>query len=160
MPTCPICATPLEPTRQREGVYYPCHICEGRALTIPQIRHVLGDRVAVKLLRMMKLSRRRGKRRCPFCTGPMLVIGTAEPPLELDACRACNAVWFDAPTYESLPQLTFENINSVTLQATEIIAMNRLRELKEREEEQRRQARKRKSPHRPLEAGNDGQEPR
>jgi hypothetical protein len=34
------------------------------------------------------------------------------------------------------------------MQATEIIAMNRLRELKEREEEERRQAEKKKKLHR------------
>jgi hypothetical protein len=77
-----------------------------------------------------------------------LELNTQEPPLELDACRACNSVWFDGPTYETLPQLSFETTNSIALQATEIIAMERLKELKEREEEERKQARKRKRLHR------------
>ena len=77
----------------------------------------------------------------------MLVLNSQEPPLELDACRPCNTIWFDGPTYEALPQLTFENMNSITLQATEIIAMERLKELKQREQEEREQAKKKKRLH-------------
>ena len=148
MPVCPICAKPLETTRQREGVFYPCRVCDGRALTISQTRHVLGDRVAAKLLRLLQLSRRQGERRCPFCGEIMLVLNTPEPPLELDGCRACNVVWFDGPTYAALPQLTFVTTNSIVLQSTEIVAMNRLKELKEREEEERKRAKKKKPLHR------------
>ena len=113
MPTCPICDKPLETARQREGVFYPCADCKGRAVTVSQVRHVLGERVATKLLRLMKLSRRQSQRRCPFCANPMVVVNSQEPLLELDACRACNAVWFDAPTYESLPELEFEGLTDV-----------------------------------------------
>jgi len=144
MPTCPICGKALETVRQREGVCYPCPTCSGRVVTISQIRHVLGDFIAMKLLRLMKLSRSPSERHCPFCDKPMWMVNTEAPPLELEACRACSAVWFDEPTYESLPQLTSENINSIQMQATEIIALNRLRELKEREEEERREAKKKR----------------
>ena len=137
-------------------MFYPCRICSGRAVTLSQIRHVLGDRLVTKLLRLMKLSRRASERLCPFCDKSMFVLATQEPPLELDACRACNSVWFDCPTFEALPQLTFETTNSIALQATEIIAMERLKELKEREEEERKQARKRKRLQRIGEIGNDG----
>ena len=85
----------------------------------------------------------------------MLLLNTQEPPLELDACRACNIVWFDGPTYEALPQLTFENTNSVALEATEIIAMERLKELKQREQQEREQAKKKKRLHRISEPGKD-----
>ena len=89
----------------------------------------------------------------------MLVLKTQEPPLDLDACRACNTVWFDGPTYEALPQLAFENINSIALQATEIIAMERLKELKQRECEEREQARKKKRLHRISEPGKNPSKP-
>ncbi len=148
MPTCPICAKPLETARQREGVFYPCRACNGRAVTISQIRHVQGDRMAMKLLRLMKLSNRRSKRECPFCSKPMLIVITEDPPLELDGCRECNAVWFDDPTYESLPELVFETTSSMAMQTTEIVAMNRLQELKKREEEERQKAKKKKRLHR------------
>jgi hypothetical protein len=148
MPICPICAKPLETTRQREGVYYRCHICDGRAVTVSQIRHVLGERVAMKLLRLMKLSRRESARHCPFCDTPMLLLNMPEPPLELEACRGCNAVWFDAPTYASLPQLAFESTSMLAMQATELIALERLKELKERQERERQEAKKKRRPHR------------
>src|SRR5256885_4821807 len=99
MPTCPICAKPLEMVRQREGLAYPCYSCGGRAVTIPQVRHVLGDRIDTKLLRLIQLSRQIGRRRCSFCNQAMLVVQAQEPRFELDACRACSAVWFDEPTY-------------------------------------------------------------
>jgi Zn-finger nucleic acid-binding protein len=86
----------------------------------------------------------------------MLLINTLEPPLELDACRSCNAVWFDGPTYESLPQLNFETTNSIPMQATELIAMDRLKELKERMEEERKKNRKKKPLHRDSIKGDDG----
>src|SRR5437588_7287547 len=150
MPICPICRTPIETVRQREGVFYPCPSCDGRAATIAQVRHVLGDRVATKLLRLMRLGGRPSERQCPFCEKAMVVVGTQDPPMELEACRSCSAVWFDAPTYEALPQMTFETTNSRPMQATEIIALNRLKELKELEEAKRREAKKKKRLNRKL----------
>jgi len=144
MPVCPICAKPLDTIRQREGLFYLCPVCPGRALTVPQVRRVLGDRLAAKLLRLMKLSRRDAERACPFCAGWMLVVSTAEPRLELDACLPCSVVWFDAPTYETLPEGAVETTASLALQATEIVAEIRLKELKEREKEREEEERKRK----------------
>jgi Zn-finger nucleic acid-binding protein len=119
-------------------------------MTISQVRRVLGDRVATKLLTLIKLSQghAQNEHSCPFCGKLMLVVTTQGPSLELEACPGCSVVWFDCPTYESLPQMTIETTNSIPMQATEIIAMNRLRELKEREEEERRQAEKKKRLHR------------
>jgi len=144
MPACPICSEWLETVRQREGLFYLCPICNGRALTIPQVRRVLGDRLATKLLRLMKLSRRASERSCPFCAGRMRVISAAEPSLELDACQACSVVWFDAPTYEALPEGSVETTASLALQATEIVAEIRLKELKEREKEREEEERDKK----------------
>ena len=160
MPKCPICQMALETARQREGVFYPCYSCNGRAVTVSQIRHVLGERVAMRLLRLIKLSSRPSPRKCPFCEKPMLVVNSQDPPMEVDGCRACNAVWFDEPTYEALPELSFEATNSIAMQTTEIIAMERLEELKKRLEEERKQARKKKPLHRIRRPGKDeGSEP-
>jgi len=144
MPTCPICVTPLETARQREGVFYPCLTCSGRAMTIPQVRHMMGDRVIAKLLRLVKLSRLASARLCPFCGKPMLAISTQEPALDLESCPACGVIWFDLPTYGSLPLLTTDTMNTISMQATEIIAITRLRELKERDEEERKRAKEKK----------------
>lgn len=153
MPACPICSKPLETVRQREGLFYFCSTCNGRALTVPQVRRVLGDRLAAKLLRLMKLSRREAERVCPFCTEPMLVIRAAEPPLELNACRPCSVVWFDAPTYEALPEGTVETTASLALQATELVAEIRLKELKEREREREQEEHDKKKKRKKRRAG-------
>ena len=144
MPKCPICLRALETTRQREGVFYRCASCNGRAVTVSQIRHVLGERVAMKLLRLMKLSSRPSPRLCPFCDKLMLVVNSQEPQIEADACRPCNAIWFDEPTYGSLPELAFEATNCLAMQTTEIIVMERLEELKKRMEQERKQARRKR----------------
>ena len=153
MPACPICATALETVRQREGVFYPCRTCDGRAMTVSQVRLVMKDRVTTQVLRLMKSARQQEQRRCPFCTKPMSIIHTAEPSLDLDICRACNAVWFDRPTYDSLPQITDETMNSIPMQATEIIAIERLKELKEREEAKCKSARRSRLLHRQTDLG-------
>src|SRR4051812_11758349 len=119
MPKCPICSTPLETARQREGVFYPCPSCKGRAVTVSQVRHVLGEPAAMKLLRLMPTSTHKSHRQCPFCSNPMLVVSSQEPLLAVDACRTCNALWFDEPTYQSLPEISFGATNAVTMQATE-----------------------------------------
>jgi Zn-finger nucleic acid-binding protein len=157
MPKCPICKTTLETVRQREGLYYPCRLCNGRAVTIPQIRHVLGERVVMKLLRLMRLNPRPSPHLCPFCEKPMLVVNSQDPQIQVDICRSCNAVWFDEPTYECLPELAGETTNSLQMQMTEVFAMDRLEDLKKKMEEERKSAQKKKKPlHRIFDSEKDG----
>lgn len=147
MPTCPICHTPLKSIPQRNGVYHHCGNCDGRALTISQLRRVSGDRFSTRLLRLIPLSRKRGEHNCPFCSQPMCLIDLPEPRLELDACRACNLVWFDAPSYATLPEGAAETLQTITAEATEIIALQRLKEQRQREEAEQKRNRKKKSSH-------------
>lgn len=133
MPLCPICNHALDIERQREGVFYSCAKCGGRALTIPQVRRVAGDKMGTRLLRALGLARLRGEHACPFCRAKMVRVSLANPSLEVDGCRPCNAVWFDAPSYELLPEGTAETTNALPLLATEVFGENKLKELKERE---------------------------
>ena len=147
MPTCPICEQPLEIQRQREGVFYSCAKCGGRALTIPQIRRVAGDKMGTRLLRALGLARLRSEHACPFCRAKMVRVSLTNPSLEVDGCRPCNAVWFDAPSYELLPEGTAETTNALPLLATEVFGENKLKELKEQEarEEAERKKKRRKT---------------
>lgn len=86
----------------------------------------------------------------------MLVINTEDPQLQLDACKGCSVVWFDGPSYELMPQLALGATNALAMQATEIIAMDHLQELKRREEEARKQAKRKKSARRNGESNADG----
>lgn len=147
MPVCPICDRALDIQRQREGLFYLCAKCGGRALTIPQIRRVAGDRLGAKLVRLLSLNRLQSKHPCPFCRERMVNISLTDPPLEVEGCRPCNTVWFDAPTYETLPEGIGESTNSLSLLATEIFAENKLKELNEREareEAERKKKRKKR----------------
>ncbi|MCW5557734.1 MAG: hypothetical protein KIT22_07875 [Verrucomicrobiae bacterium] len=76
--------------RQREGLFYLCPGCHGRAVTLPQIRRVTGDAYATGLLRQINRDSQEGERPCPFCSRRMRAFHSLEPPLELDACKACG----------------------------------------------------------------------
>ena len=144
MATCPICLSALAVVRQREGVYYPCASCDGRALTIPQTQRLFGDRIASKALRLMKLSSGHGKFACPFCSQPMITLSMQEPLLQIEACQPCSILWFDAPSFATLPQIGVGSTSTLTTQVIDILAMTRLKEFNERQEAERKQAKKRK----------------
>ena len=145
MPLCPSCAKPLETVRQRDGVFYHCPDCLGRAVSIPQVRRVKGDHFAVRILRLMRLSRAVGERSCPFCNRRFLLISLQDPLLEIESCISCNIVWLGSDHYAAIPEWAVENNNMIPLLAVEINAERRLKELKEREEAERQRARKKAS---------------
>lgn len=145
MPACPICNQTLSVHPQREGVFHSCARCGGRALTIPQVRRVAGDKMGARLLRALGIARLRSEHACPFCRAKMVQVSLTNPSLEVDGCRPCNAIWFDAPTYELLPEGTAETTNALPLLAAEIFGENKLKEQQEREEhEEAEQKKKRK----------------
>jgi Zn-finger nucleic acid-binding protein len=144
MPVCPICNQALDLQRQREGVFYSCAKCGGRALTIPQIRRVAGDKMGARLLRALGTGRLRSEHTCPFCRAKMVHVTVTNPSLEVDGCRPCNAIWFDAPTYELLPEGTAETTNALPLLATEIFGEIKLKEQKEREEREEAERKKKR----------------
>lgn len=78
----------------------------------------------------------------------MKVVNIPEPLMELDGCLPSNAMWFDAPTYATMPEGSAETTNSMPSLATEVFAEMRLKEMKEREareETERKKARNQKS---------------
>src|SRR3954453_3763979 len=145
MPLCPICGTALATVPQREGVFHFCPTCNGRALTIPQIRRVAGDHFAVKAMRFLRLSTRSGERFCPFCGEHFLSFDFQDPPLALEGCMHCSVIWFGAQQYASVPEWTVNNSNAIVTQATEINGLQGWKELKEREEAEKEEARKKGS---------------
>ena len=126
MPDCPQCRLPLQTVRQREGIFYRCPGCDGRAVTVPQIRRVTGDRVAMALLRQINRSPQLTERACPFCTAPMRAIQSDAPLLELDACRPCGVVWFDPQEFELIPEGAVESPDAAQMRGVEAMAKIRL----------------------------------
>ncbi len=120
----------MNTVRQRDGIFYICPVCDGRAVTLPQIRRVAGDRLAVSLLRQINRTSQTTDRPCPFCTSPMRVIQSAEPALELDACRPCGVVWFDPHEFEAVPEGALESADEAQLRGIETLAKRRVDQMK------------------------------
>src|SRR5215469_11580677 len=133
MPACPTCGTALKTVRQREGLYYSCEGCGGRAVTVPHVRTIAGDRFSVGLLRKINTTRTFGQRPCPFCSRQMLQFVIENPPLQLDACRSCNLVWFDAQEFEAIPEKPLESVNEMHLRVAEAVALHKIEQMKEQE---------------------------
>jgi len=150
MPACPECKSELETVAQRQGIYYRCPDCQGRALSVPQIRRVAGDHFAVRLLRLLKTRPEQTKWACPFCEHRLLALKLSEPPLELAGCRPCSIVWFDAQSYELVPEWTVANNTGVSMQDIETESLRRLKELKEREKAAAAEEKRKKSLRRSL----------
>jgi Zn-finger nucleic acid-binding protein len=145
MPVCPKCNKELNTVPQRQGVYYHCSSCDGRVLSIPQIRRVAGDHFAVKVLRLLKMRPEQSKATCPFCGQRLLALKLQQPPLELAGCRPCSIVWFEAQSYKLVPEWTVANNTGVSMQDIETESLRRLKELKEREKAAAEEEKRKKS---------------
>lgn len=131
MPDCPRCHSSLNTLRQREGLFYLCPGCDGRAVTLPQIRRVAGDQFATSLLRQINRNSQPGDCACPFCARPMRLFHSDDPVLELDACKTCGAVWFDPQEFETVPEGAVPSVHELHLRGLETMAQHRLERLKE-----------------------------
>ncbi len=103
-------------------------------MTVPQVRKMAGDHFATSLLRKINTCVTLGGRPCPFCSGEMRQFVLDEPRLQLDACRSCNLVWFDAQEFEAVPEGALESVNEMNLRATEAVANYQLEKLKEQQQ--------------------------
>lgn len=150
MPLCPTCNKELETVPQRHGVYYRCSSCNGRALSIPQIRRIAGDDFAVKLLRRLKIRQEQSPWSCPFCGQRFLTLKLPEPPMEVVGCRPCSIVWFDTQNYQLVPEWTVANNTGVSMQDIETESLKRLKEVKEREKAAAEEEKRKKTLRRSL----------
>jgi len=103
--TCPNCGSTLTRTQGPKGLFWNCNQCGGRAVGIPVIRATLGDdRVKALWSRAISAPGDTGKA-CPICSRAMteVTLGVGGQALELDVCKRCEFVWFDATEYESIP---------------------------------------------------------
>lgn len=124
MPDCPLCSSPLHTVRQREGVYFGCQSCGGRALTVPQIRRMAGDQFATAMLRKINSAQVPSPRLCPFCTRPMKQFEIPSPQLSLDSCKTCGSVWFDPAEFETVPSAAVESASELHMRGREAIALH------------------------------------
>ena len=117
MANCPNCNVALQTVRQREGIYFHCDQCDGRAATVQQVRRTVGDRFVSGLVRKINTATEISTRSCPFCLAPMKLVQLAQPPLMLDSCRSCVMIWFDTGKFEELPEGAVETPEDVMARA-------------------------------------------
>jgi membrane associated rhomboid family serine protease len=129
MPVCPLCQTPLATVRQREGIYYRCDSCTGRAVTVPQVRRVAGDRFATQMLRQINSATQPSGRFCPFCEGLMKQFTIQDPPLTLDSCKTCAVVWFDPNEFEAVPEGAIEATDQLQIRGREALALEKIKRI-------------------------------
>jgi membrane associated rhomboid family serine protease len=128
MANCPKCGIALETIRQRDGVYYYCYQCHGRAVTVSQIRRTAGDKFASGLVRKINKATEASERPCPFCHAPMRIVEIYQPEARLDTCKPCTAVWFDAGVFEELPEGVIDSPDNILLSAAEAEAQWKIQE--------------------------------
>lgn len=145
MPNCPTCNKELETVPQRQGVFFHCPACRGRAVSIPQLRRVAGDHFAVKLLRLLKMRPEQSSAPCPFCNGRLILLRLQQPPMDLRGCRPCNMVWFDDQNYQLIPEWTVASNTTVSMQDIEAESLRRLKELKEHQKAEAEEEKKKRS---------------
>ena len=133
MANCPTCKTSLRTIRQRDGIYFYCDQCSGRAVTLPQVRRMAGDRFATKLLHQIDTASEVSPRHCPFCFRVMKQFQIAQPVLTLDACRPCDTVWFDPGEFEEVPEGIIETQDELQLRGREAEAMWKLEQMAEQQ---------------------------
>ena len=103
--TCPNCGKTLTRTRGPKGLHWDCTLCGGRAVGLPVLRAAIGnDCVTALWSRAIGAPDGTGKS-CPICSRAMtdVTMGLANRALELDLCRRCEFVWFDAGEFEAIP---------------------------------------------------------
>jgi membrane associated rhomboid family serine protease len=119
--------------RQREGIYFACDQCGGRAVTVPQVRRTIGEKLTQELLRKIRNATGACERGCPYCHKFMLQFYWDDPPLQLEACKPCNLIWFDHQEFESLPEHAIESVYEAQMRAAEALGTHRVQEMKKRD---------------------------
>jgi membrane associated rhomboid family serine protease len=102
---CPHCRANLESHRARAGLLWICPDCQGRAITLPVLRNLVQPPVVSQIWGQLLADGAASRHPCPVCLRPMraLIHSDAEATLELDACRGCQLIWFDARELAQLP---------------------------------------------------------
>lgn len=107
-PHCPRCRSALKAKRMRVGIHYECPACGGRSVALSIARRQFDAEVLKNLWLAVKdapLVHDREALACPYCRNKMhpLAIDDGTTGFQIDVCRPCQAIWFDAAESESMP---------------------------------------------------------
>jgi len=106
MIVCPNCRKPLARTRTGAGIFWSCSECGGRAATLSVLRKSVKPDYLKRLWKQVLSGSGELKRRCPACHKLMPEVSVEHEgrPINLDVCKRCSLVWFDAREYEQSPR--------------------------------------------------------
>lgn len=130
---CPGCQLPLTQVRTSKGIFWSCQNCGGRAIGVELLRHIFTPESINPL--WLHAIRREGKsgRLCPSCRNPMIEVALSDSAnVNVDVCRLCHFVWFDARETESLvPRPLPPAVPKLSQEARELIAIEKVKQLAE-----------------------------
>src|SRR2546421_13010881 len=104
--TCPRCNLVLKEVRTSKGIFWACDQCGGRAITVELLRRIFTPESINPL--WLHAIRGEGAKAspCPSCRNPMIDVQLSEnAKVDVDVCRICHMVWFDAQERYSLKAL-------------------------------------------------------
>ena len=64
----------------------------------------------------------------------MGILASQDAAHELDGCRPCNVVWFDALEFEAVPEQVLPSVNELQLRTAEVVALHQIEVRKEQQD--------------------------
>jgi membrane associated rhomboid family serine protease/Zn-finger nucleic acid-binding protein len=128
---CPRCELPLEEVRTSGGIFWGCNVCGGRSVTIDLLRKRFTPESINPLWLHAMRSEGQGSCACPLCRRAMLEVALSErATVDVDVCRHCQLIWFDAREVEHLaPRAPPPAAPAIPQKAREILALARVEQL-------------------------------
>lgn len=136
---CPHDRVALQAVRQGPLRFYRCGACQGVAVNLSALRQLTSQERTRALWReALNLGRNEGPP-CPSCESPCTVLPASAERPELDICRSCHVVWFDAGELEQSgagepaeapPEPPKER--ELPLEAAELLALHKMEQVADR----------------------------
>lgn len=116
-PPCPRCAGErlVRHTVSTGGIAHQCPRCHGTQMALAVLRDRSDERLVPRLWAEANTDPRRGLA-CPLCQRTSLAL--VADGVELDLCRPCQSLWFDADELERFPIRSARTRQKTTVDTT------------------------------------------
>ncbi len=106
MLNCPVCHIGLDRTTTRQGAFFACQQCSGKLVPVSLLRQAVSPSLVDDLARAARAQIQHSGKECPSCSKSMALVmfANAAPPINLDICTSCEAVWLDRGEFDALPK--------------------------------------------------------
>lgn len=105
---CPRCRRALVRVAEPPFVVWRCDDCGGASATIAVLRKGIRHEALKRAWAHTIGHARRSQLKCPDCVQTMWCVPTEGP--EIDLCRNCQLIWFDANELDELPHRSAEEL--------------------------------------------------